>query len=140
MLATVPGISQISRYDMDRWGDFWRFTTLSMRRLFEQSFAPADVAVTSRGKTTQGPQIVKAPFKPNPGRAVAWLFMGGFVGGAIFAGGNALGASSANSAYTHAFEYEGRCYPSLTAVAKAVTGSHWNGMLFFGLTGSEKTA
>ncbi len=31
------------------------------------------------------------------------------------------------------FEYEGAVYRSLTAVAKAVTGSHWNGMLFFGL-------
>jgi SAM-dependent methyltransferase len=39
-LATVPGISQISRYDMDRWGDFWRFTDLSARRLFEEAFAP----------------------------------------------------------------------------------------------------
>jgi hypothetical protein len=33
------------------------------------------------------------------------------------------------------FEYEGQVYRSLTAVAKAVTGSHWNGHLFFGLTG-----
>ena len=32
------------------------------------------------------------------------------------------------------FEYEGQDYRSLSAVAKAVTGSHWNGHLFFGLT------
>ena len=31
------------------------------------------------------------------------------------------------------FEFEGERYRSLTAVAKKVTGSHWNGMLFFGL-------
>lgn len=31
------------------------------------------------------------------------------------------------------FEYEGERYRSLTAVAKKVTGSHWNGMLFFGI-------
>lgn len=43
VLATVPGISQISRYDMDRWGDFWRFTDLSARRLFEQSFEQVEV-------------------------------------------------------------------------------------------------
>src|SRR5258705_13302652 len=24
LLATLAGISQISRYDMDRWGDYWR--------------------------------------------------------------------------------------------------------------------
>ena len=31
------------------------------------------------------------------------------------------------------FEYEGEKYRSLTAVAKAVTGKHWNGYHFFGL-------
>jgi Protein of unknown function (DUF2924) len=29
------------------------------------------------------------------------------------------------------FEYEGRVYPSLSAAAKAITGSHCNGYLFF---------
>jgi hypothetical protein len=32
------------------------------------------------------------------------------------------------------FEYEGRRYGSLSAVARAVTGTRWNGLLFFGLT------
>ena len=31
------------------------------------------------------------------------------------------------------FEHEGEVYRSLSAVAKAVTGSHWNGHLFFGI-------
>jgi len=31
------------------------------------------------------------------------------------------------------FEYDGRPYRSLSAVAEAVTGSHWNGFLFFGI-------
>ncbi len=31
------------------------------------------------------------------------------------------------------FEFEGREYPSLSAVAKAITGSHCNGFLFFRL-------
>lgn len=31
------------------------------------------------------------------------------------------------------FEHEGQVYRSLSAVAKAVTGSHWNGWLFFGI-------
>lgn len=38
LLATVAGISQISRYDMDRWGDYWRFTTASIEKLFEPFF------------------------------------------------------------------------------------------------------
>jgi SAM-dependent methyltransferase len=41
VLATFPGIAQISRYDMDRWGEFWRFTSLSAKRLFQLAF-PAD--------------------------------------------------------------------------------------------------
>lgn len=38
LLATVAGISQISRYDMDRWGDYWRFTTASVQKLFGPVF------------------------------------------------------------------------------------------------------
>jgi hypothetical protein len=34
------------------------------------------------------------------------------------------------------FEYAGQVYRSLTAVVKAVTGSHWNGYLFFGIAGN----
>jgi hypothetical protein len=49
LLVTVPGISQICRPDMDVWGDYWRFTTLSARRLFEEAFEPADVTVESYG-------------------------------------------------------------------------------------------
>ena len=49
LLATLPGISQISRYDMDRWGDFWRFTSLSARRLFEESFPAGDVTAQAYG-------------------------------------------------------------------------------------------
>jgi len=31
------------------------------------------------------------------------------------------------------FEYEGDVYRTLSAVAKKVTGTHWNGYGFFGL-------
>jgi SAM-dependent methyltransferase len=49
ILATLPCISQISQYDMERWGDFWRFTTLSARRLFEEAFVNGTVEVESHG-------------------------------------------------------------------------------------------
>ncbi|MBI4804282.1 MAG: methyltransferase domain-containing protein [Desulfovibrio sp.] len=49
ILASVPGISQISRYDYDRWGDFWRFTDLGVRRLFEDFFSPTNVSVQTFG-------------------------------------------------------------------------------------------
>lgn len=38
ILATMAGLCQISRYDMDRWGDYWRFTTASAQKLFEGVF------------------------------------------------------------------------------------------------------
>jgi hypothetical protein len=31
------------------------------------------------------------------------------------------------------FEYRGRRYRSLSAIASAITGTHWNGRRFFGL-------
>jgi hypothetical protein len=31
------------------------------------------------------------------------------------------------------FEYEGQCYGSLSAVARAATGTRWNGLVFFGV-------
>jgi len=38
---------------------------------------------------------------------------------------------------TDGFEFEGRRYPSLSAVAKAITGSHINGYRFFRLEGKR---
>ncbi len=49
LLATLGGISQISRYDMDKWGDFWRFTTLSAQKSFEEVFGKGHVATRSHG-------------------------------------------------------------------------------------------
>jgi SAM-dependent methyltransferase len=49
LLATFPGISQISRYDMDRWGDYWRFTDAAARRLFGDVFGPASVTINTYG-------------------------------------------------------------------------------------------
>lgn len=49
LLATLGGISQISRFDMDRWGDYWRFTTLSAEKVFSEVFGAQQVKVTSRG-------------------------------------------------------------------------------------------
>ncbi len=31
------------------------------------------------------------------------------------------------------FEYQGALYNNLSAVAKAITGAHWNGFIFFGV-------
>jgi hypothetical protein len=49
VIATVPGISQISRYDMERWGDYWRFTDASARRMFGDVFGDANVEIAVFG-------------------------------------------------------------------------------------------
>ena len=49
LLATVSGISQISRYDMDRWGDYWRFTDASCQRLFGDVFGEEHVTIRTHG-------------------------------------------------------------------------------------------
>jgi hypothetical protein len=49
LLATLPSISQMSRYDAERWGDFWRFTDMSARRLFGGIFGEGNIAVESYG-------------------------------------------------------------------------------------------
>lgn len=49
VLATATGISQVSRYDDERWGDYWRLTGRSARRLFERHFRPDDVEMTTYG-------------------------------------------------------------------------------------------
>jgi hypothetical protein len=48
-LITMPGISQVSRYDMERWGDYWRFTALSARALFADAFGDENVEVVEYG-------------------------------------------------------------------------------------------
>ena len=37
------------------------------------------------------------------------------------------------------FEYEGQRYRSLSAVARQVTGTRWNGLVFFGLAKRGET-
>jgi hypothetical protein len=48
-LFTVAGLSQISRYDFDRWGDYWRFTTLSAQRVFDIQFGTGKTEVRPYG-------------------------------------------------------------------------------------------
>jgi SAM-dependent methyltransferase len=49
LLATGHGISQISRYDMEQWGEYWRFTSVSARRLFAEVFPEHCVIVQAYG-------------------------------------------------------------------------------------------
>ena len=49
LLVTLPGITQISRYDMEQWGDYWRFTSKSARTIFEEFFPGENVSVQAYG-------------------------------------------------------------------------------------------
>jgi SAM-dependent methyltransferase len=49
LLATLPGISQISREDMRDWGDWWRFTARSAERLFGEVYGDENVEVKQYG-------------------------------------------------------------------------------------------
>lgn len=49
LLLTVSGIAQICHPDAESWGEYWRFTGLSVRRLAEEVFAPEDVTVRTYG-------------------------------------------------------------------------------------------
>jgi len=46
LLLTVGGISQVSRFDADRWGMFWGFTDQSLERLLEPLFPGAHAIET----------------------------------------------------------------------------------------------
>jgi SAM-dependent methyltransferase len=48
-LVTIPVISQISRYDADRWGDYWRMTPDGAKRLFADVFSEEAVSVEAFG-------------------------------------------------------------------------------------------
>lgn len=49
VLATMGGVTQISRRDKERWGRIGSFTTLSARLLFEAAFPAANLRVDSFG-------------------------------------------------------------------------------------------
>jgi len=49
VLATVPGIAGAVMPDRVLWGDYWRFTRGSLRRLFDDAFGAAGVEVQGYG-------------------------------------------------------------------------------------------
>jgi SAM-dependent methyltransferase len=49
MLATFSGISQISEYDMERWGEYWRFTSRSVHKLFTELFPEENIIIDVKG-------------------------------------------------------------------------------------------
>ena len=79
----------------------------------------ADVAQTSRATVRR----VRDRRLPIPGTVLTRKYNGQQIAVRVLARG---------------FEYDSQRYRSLSAIAREVTGSHWNGYLFFGLTGNGK--
>ena len=48
-LVTAHCLGQISLYDYNNWGEYWRFTDQSMRKLFSESFEDKNVEVHAWG-------------------------------------------------------------------------------------------
>lgn len=49
VLVSVAGISQMARDEMEYCGDYWRFTSISLRMLFEEAFPKENVSVEAHG-------------------------------------------------------------------------------------------
>ncbi len=49
LLATLPGICQLSRYAAEQWGEYWRFTEQSAFRLLADAFGEEAVTVRAYG-------------------------------------------------------------------------------------------
>ncbi|MCI7485562.1 MAG: hypothetical protein MSA68_06420, partial [Helicobacter sp.] len=48
-LVSVASLCPISEYDYKRWGDYWRFTDMGIKRDFEEVFGVGNVEVVSYG-------------------------------------------------------------------------------------------
>ncbi|MEP7263540.1 MAG: methyltransferase domain-containing protein [Bacteroidota bacterium] len=59
LLVTVAGICQISQFDNKQWGDFWRFTPLSLSRLAAEVFGEDNVQVTHYGNSLSAVLLLK---------------------------------------------------------------------------------
>ena len=79
------------------------------------------LAATGGSKTAVAPGQLD-PRLPSPGAALTRQYKGRAIQVVVLADG---------------FEFEGQCFKTLTAVAKAITGSHVNGFRFFNLGGGQ---
>jgi hypothetical protein len=78
------------------------------------------VGAAARTVVLKAPVVDGRDRLPIPGTVLTRTYRGQHVAVTVLADGT--------------FDYAGQTYRSLSAIAKAVTGSHWNGYLFFGLT------
>ncbi len=107
---------------------FGGLSTVAKRRL-DELIAELDLPLgnngtTVRGEVREGRGGSRRPTDPVLGTTLTRAWKGREIHATAVEGG---------------WEHEGVQYRSLSAVAKAVTGSHWNGRLFFGLKSRRRT-
>jgi SAM-dependent methyltransferase len=54
LLLTVAGMAPASRYDVERWGEYWRFTSQSVERLLRQELPGCEVTTRAHGNVLSG--------------------------------------------------------------------------------------
>ncbi len=59
LLATVACMSPISKYDADRWGDYWRFTPQSALKAFSEVFDRAKIEIVPLGNSAAASLFMK---------------------------------------------------------------------------------
>ena len=126
----------------------------SLRRVWEQAFGAAPPSSLSRvflrrvllrTNASAGPM---AGFRPQPGAALAAMAneMPGngsaALAGSVSAGTHLVrewnGRTYQVEVIDNGYRFDGKTYPSLTTIAKRITGTHWSGPRFFGLTPKRK--
>ena len=100
-------------------------------------------AVFSCTNASAGPM---AGFRPQPG--ALWLpwrtrhQAPGAPAGSVSAGTHLVrewnGRTYQVEVIDNGYRFDGKTYPSLTTIAKRITGTHWSGPRFFGLTPKRK--
>lgn len=100
-----------------------RFGGLSQvaKQRLDELIADLDVPLTRGQRTVSG--AIPKPGMPTVGTVLTRMWRGTEIRATVVDGG---------------IEHDGVVYGSLSAAAKAITGAHWNGKLFFGLTQRKK--
>ena len=73
------------------------------------------------GRQATAPPLPQGPFLPAPISSVS-----------------GMAGPTRSEVLDNGYRFDGKTYPSLTAIAKRITGTHWSGPRFFGLTPKRK--
>jgi len=111
------------RLQEQAFGGLSQRTTTRLAALVDESLIRVRPPQTFQPGTDVGPMPTPQPATPPTGKIITRVYKGRRLEVEVLEQG---------------FRYNGAVYASLSAVAKAITGTHCNGRSFFGLTGKEQ--